>query len=153
MKSSLDHSLPLPNGIPAADARSLHGTAQGLKRAAEQGTPQALLRGKHVAVFSEDPQSGPALAFDKAASALGARVSHLLPRHELLHADGADIAVLARLYDAIGWEGLSPEAARRLQEKAGIPVFNGSLLHGMAPPCSEDDLAYLAQAMLVNSIG
>jgi len=69
--------------------------------------------------------------------------------------------VLGRLYDAIEWEGLAPEAALRLQERTGIPVFNGlgnpghplaRLLPSMPAPASPQDLLYLVQAVLAGSI-
>jgi len=161
MNSSLSHHLLLPEGLPAADLRALVLSALGLKRAVEQGIAPAPLRGKHVAVFSQDGQSDVAQTFDQAATGLGARVSHLRPRPELLAAQGADVAVLGRLYDAIEWEGLAPEAALRLQERTGIPVFNGlghpghplaRLLPSMPAPASPQDLLYLVQAVLAGSI-
>jgi ornithine carbamoyltransferase len=161
MKSSLSHRLLLPEGMPAADLRALVLGAFGLKRAARQGTAPAPLRGKHVAVFSEDGQSEVAQAFEQAATRLGARVSHLRPRPELLAAEGTEVGVLGRLYDAIEWEGLAPEAALRLQETTGIPVFNGladpghplaRLLPCMPAPASPQDLLYLVQAVLAGSI-
>lgn len=161
MKSSLSHRLLLPEGLPAADLRALVLSAFGLKRAARQGTVPAPLRGKHVAVFSKDAQSEVAQAFDQAATQLGARVSHLQPRPELLAAEGTDVEVLARLYDAIEWEGLASEAALHLEERMGIPVFNGladpdhplaRLLPCMPAPASPQDLLYLVQAVLAGSI-
>lgn len=162
MKTSLSHSLLLPEGMSAAELRALVLGAFGLKRSAGQGTAPTPLRGMHVAVFSDDAQSEVARIFDQAATQLGARVSHLRPRPELLAAEGADMDVLARLYDAIEWEGLAPEAALRLQQRTGVPVFNGladpghplaRLLPCMPAPASPQDLLYLVQAVLIGSIG
>lgn len=161
MKHSLHYRLLSPRGLSAADATALVATALGLKRAAAQGLAPTLLRGKHLAVFADDPACEAALAFERAASRLGARVSHVRAHEELLRADGSHVIVLARLYDAIEWEGLSPEAALRLQDRIGIPVFYGlaepghplaGLLSRMPEPVSEEDILYLAQAVLMNSI-
>lgn len=162
MKSILNHELLSKEGISATAARALISTAAALRRAAQEGVEQHLLRGKNIAVLRAGGNCKGAHDFDAAASRLGARVSHVAPDQALLAADSNSTRVLAKLYDAIECEDLSCEDALRLQHEVGVPVYNGlartdhplaRLLPELPAPPSAEDPIYLVQAALVQTIG
>lgn len=107
------------DGLTAEDLASLLQAAESLKAAAQAGRPQQPLRGKNIAVMCESGDDQAAQGFTAAASALGARVSHIRPAPK----DTAPL--LGRLYDAIECEGLPEDTVRELARGAGRPVFNG----------------------------
>lgn len=135
--------------LSPADAQALLGTAQALRRAAEGGMEQRLLRGKNIAVLCSDPGCESASAFETAARALGARVSRIAP-------DAAEAApLLGKLYDAVECDEMPAPVVARLQRELGVPVFNGPARAGhplgKLAAC-EDDRTYLLQALLVNTL-
>jgi ornithine carbamoyltransferase len=152
--------------IDAADARALVDTARALKRDAAAAPPR--LRGKNIALLCARAEDECVRRFDAAASALGARVSHINAMPAWLRDDppmGAPTArLLENLYDAVDCEALPAGFAQRLQAQLGVPVFDGlarddhpllDLLpqvveHGV-PPGAEDRRALL-QAALVRSL-
>lgn len=109
----------------SADRRAaLFNSADQLERAAASadGLPQ-LLRGKRLALLSDDHASPAAAAFLQAATELGAHVA--LVRAGGI-ADGRDrnrAVLLGQLYDAIECQGLPDAELRRLGREAGVPVF------------------------------
>ncbi len=157
--------------IDAADAQALIDTARVLKRGEAQA-PR--LRGKNIALLcaradGEGKGEGECVRrFDAAASALGARVSHINATPAWLRDDppmGPPTArLLENLYDAVDCEELPAGFAQRLQAQLGVPVFDGlardthavfGLLpriveRGAAP--GEDDRRALLQATLVRSL-
>ncbi|MBL0726421.1 hypothetical protein [Piscinibacter sp. HJYY11] len=108
------------DGLTSRDLASLLRTAESLRLAAEAGRPQQPLRGKNIAVMSESGDEQAVQGITAAASALGARVSHIRPG---VPKDTAPL--LGRLYDAIECEGLPDEMVRELERGAGRPVFCG----------------------------
>jgi ornithine carbamoyltransferase len=158
---SLPHQFLVAEGMPPAAARSLVEMATALRRAAERGADQPLLRGKNIALLCTDPACKAAASFDAAATRLGARVSRVQPDPTLLDADGGSVRMLARLYDAVECEDLPNEVAQRLQHLIGVPVYNGlarpdhplaQLLSSLPKPASADDPLYLIQAALLQTV-
>lgn len=113
-------------GLTRGDLLTLVGSARALQRAAgEAGSRPAPLRGKNLALLSDDPDSPAAHAFLRAATGLGAQVARVRatepgPR-ELRDRAG----LLGQLYDAIECQGLAEAELRQLDRGAGVPVFNG----------------------------
>jgi ornithine carbamoyltransferase len=152
--------------IDAADAQALIDTARALKRGTAVGPPG--LRGKNIALLCARADGEWMRRFDAAASALGARVSHINATPAWLRDDppmGPPTArLLENLYDAVDCEELPAGFAQRLQAQLGVPVFDGlardshsvfALLprvveRGAAP--GEDDRRALLQAALVRSL-
>ena len=111
----------MPFSFTAPVAQALVARAQALHASPAADT---LLRGRHIAVMCDDPACPSALALEQAATALGARVSHI--PHQTLSADNAAaLRLLGRLYDAVDAVHLAPDEARRLQQAIGVPVLNG----------------------------
>lgn len=110
-----------PDGLLA-----LAASADRLGRAAatDAGLPQ-LLRGKRLALLSDDHDSPAAAAFTKAATELGAHVARVRndSPQEAVRRDRA--ALLGQLYDAIECQGLPEAELRQLSRDAGVPVFDG----------------------------
>ncbi|HEY0821162.1 MAG TPA: hypothetical protein VGD46_20450 [Rhizobacter sp.] len=132
---------------------SLLRTAASLREAAESGHPQQPLRGKNIAVMSKTGDDQAAQSFTAAASALGARVSHILPA-----ASNDTAPLLGKLYDAIECEGLPDDVVRELERGAGRPVFNGlgdaaaqlvALGHRASSPVNHH---YALQALLCSAV-
>lgn len=124
----------------------------------------APLRGRHVAIAAERHDTPSARLFERAASSLGARVSHIGPDAILPDPRGQDNAarMLGNLYDAIDFIPLSPERAESLQSAAGVPIFADlggersalrALLTATADPCESDaQMLALMQAVLVQAM-
>lgn len=115
--------------------RALVGSAGQLRRTAESGAglPQ-LLRGKRLALLSDDHASPAAAAFQQAVAELGGHVARVRATNpgEAHPRDPRDMAaLLGQLYDAIECQGLPEAELRQLSRDAGVPVFNG--LGGPAP--------------------
>jgi ornithine carbamoyltransferase len=157
----LQQALLSAEELTPSAARSLVEMAASLRRAAEHGVEQPLLRGKNIALLCSDPASRTANDFQRAATRLGARVSPVPPHPSLLDAQGGGARMLARLYDAIECEGLSREDAQRLQRLAGVPVYSGladpdhplsRLLAALPAPATAEDPLYLVQAALLQTM-
>lgn len=152
--------------IDAADARSLVDTARALRRGA--GNAPTRLRGKNIALLCTHTDGELARRFDAAASALGARVAHIMPAPSWLHSEaplGPETArLLEHLYDAVDCEELPAGFAQRLQAQLGVPVFDGlarddhpvfALLPRVADQDQapvDDDRRALVQAALVGAL-
>ena len=150
---------------PEADpANVLVKRARALR--ASLGDPAvAPLKGRHVAIAAAGHDTPSARRFERAATALGARVSHIGP--ESLVLDDARLATTARilgsLYDAIDFIPMPAERADFLQRLAGVPVFadlGGELspLRELLTPAtdeaeSEAELLALMEAVLLRAVG
>jgi hypothetical protein len=125
------------------------------------------LRGRHVAIAADRHDTPSARLFERAASSLGARVSHIGSDTLLLDARAQDNAarLLGSLYDAIDFIPLPPERAESLQTAAGIPIFADlggersalrALLTAHADPADPADdeaqLLALMQAVLIQAM-
>ena len=119
-------ACPAVNGSDGCDA--LIERAIALKRAERGGCGEKPLRGKHLGLICERPNSPDAELFQRAASRLGARVACIKPEV----ADSLDAEqvthtahLLGRLYDAVECQGLSGEYIGVVRSAAGIPVLDG----------------------------
>lgn len=158
MSTVLPPRLQSSASLTEADLRSLRATAQMLA----QANAVRPLAGKHLAVVWHDEPGAaaapdPASAYEQAAAALGARVSHLRLDERVLQGDAGTAPLLARLYDAVACESLDAAAAARLQRRLGIPVYGGVTCadHPLAPlwaGASETERACLLQALLLSTI-
>ncbi|MFG6488587.1 hypothetical protein ACG04R_18005 [Roseateles sp. BYS78W] len=148
---------PFPSWSPDAlghdGLSALLDNANRFSRAAASpdGLPP-LLRGKRLALLSSDHTSPEALAFQKAATELGAHVA-------LVRADAASgprslAALLGQLYDAIECQGVDDAALRALDREAGVPVFNniGSAAHPLYAMAGAADPHRLLQALLCRAL-
>jgi ornithine carbamoyltransferase len=158
MPTALNPRLQSPAAPTADDLSRLRATAALLAQALPAGaTPARLLAGKHVAVVWADDPREPASPYAEAATALGARVSHLHLDEGALQADPGTAQLLARLYDAVACDALDAPGAARLQRRLGIPVYGGAgrADHPLAPLWaggSEAERARLLQALLLSTI-
>lgn len=108
---------------------ALVGSAHQLRQAAagSAALPQ-LLRGRKLALLSDDHASPDAAAFMRAASELGAHVARVRAHNpgEAGRRDPRDMAgLLGQLYDGIECQGLPEAELRQLGRDAGVPVFDG----------------------------
>ena len=150
------HSAPPPDDDVADAGRQPAFDGETARRRAA-GAP---LRGRHVAIVGNDHAAPSARIFERAATALGARVSHLRPSLLLSGGarDEAALRLLGTLYDAIDGIGLDAPQAQELQRLSGIPVFAD--LGGPASPLrqmlhsaeDEGELQGLVEAALINSL-
>ncbi len=157
----------LAKQLPALDAKqaavSLVDRARRLRASLEAGTA-APLRGRHVAIAAERHDTPSAQLFERAASSLGARVSHIGPDALALDPQRQETAtrILGSLYDAIDFIPLPPERAESLRDAAGVPIFAD--LGGERSPLlallttqggaaeREAELLALVQAVLVDAM-
>jgi hypothetical protein len=110
--------------LTSSDAHDLLATARALKQAKGHGLP---LKGKHVAVLSEQRDGAAADVFTAAARGLGAQVTHIHPSASRLTEAGGmqqTARILGRLYDAIECEGMAQTSMFELMRAAAVPVFN-----------------------------
>ena len=167
MSSPLNQRLLADAPLPTADGDALLRSARALRQTAAEAA-QGPLQGKHIAVLVEgrDPQA--VREFEAAATALGAQVSCLPPDAVL---PGGDLGkakdtlrMLARLYDAVAFEGLQARAAPGLQRALGLPVCGVGLgrtasiepllaaLGGDAEATAQDRV-FLLQAVMLQALG
>lgn len=162
MSTVLPFRLQSPASPTEADLQRLRATAALLARPLPaDASPSRLLAGKHLAVvWHEDAGAAPTeltSPYEKAATALGARVSHLRLDERALQGDPGTAQLLARLYDAVACESLDAAEAASLQRRLGIPVYGGAgrADHPLAPLWaggSEAERACLLQALLLSTI-
>lgn len=143
------HALWSLQTLNPADLLMLIDSARQLQRAASlaEGSSRPL-RGRNLALLSDDHASPAADAFLRAATSLGAQVARvraseppsaaLRPPHEMA-------GLFGQLYDAIECQGLSEADLLRLDRDAGVPVFNGLAsagqpLHAVATLMAWQDL-------------
>ena len=128
MLTSESHSPITCSVVDAHDCDALIERAIALKRAARRGCSERPLRGKHIGLICDRPDSLDAELFRRAASRLGAHVACLQPGVAGTQ-DAQQLAstalVLGRLYDAVECQGPSAEAIVAIRSAAGIPVLDG----------------------------
>ena len=83
--------------------------------------PLHSLRGRRIVVLRERSDGPHAAAFERAADALGATITIVPPPVGI---DGA-ARLLGRLYDAVDCVAMEPTVLERIEQSAGIPVYNG----------------------------
>jgi len=122
------------------------------------------LRGRHVAIATDSPDTPSAQLFEQAATLLGAHVSRIGAEAlalDSLHQETA-ARILGSLYDAIDFIPLPSERVASLGHAAGVPVFADlggersplrALLTPQAEPAQrEAELLALMQAVLVDAM-
>jgi ornithine carbamoyltransferase len=149
--------------IDALDCDPLIERAIALKRAARRGCSERPLRGKHLGLICDRPNSLDADLFRRAASRLGAHVACLQPGVAGAQ-DAQQLAstarLLGRLYDAVECQGLPAETIDTIRSAAGIPVLDGVASEsGFVSQCAAtidrrtgdtDGRFYLLQAALLD---
>lgn len=141
--------------LPAGEQQRVADLAASLAAASQSGRMPQPLRGKNLAVLCEEPSCAGSDVVGRAASALGARVTHIRPSDALSTAAyGPDAlgSLLGRLYDAIDCYGVAPELIERLVQTTGRPVFD-ALAEQRAPssPAAHTD-DFTLQALLLNAL-
>ena len=139
--------------------------ARALLEAAQAGRLDPCLRGKKLALLSDDAGSSAALLFQRAAGALGAHVAIVRPSAaELTTPEKTRVTahLLGRLYDAVECQGLPALLVQQYRDLAGVPVFDGAataghptaqLVDGWEGSASEaDKRCAVLQVVLVRSI-
>ncbi|HEV8689212.1 MAG TPA: ornithine carbamoyltransferase [Ideonella sp.] len=154
------------DGLTDSDLHALSDRARALRRGALANSAHRPLRGRNIGLLCETTADPDATLFERAATGLGAHVSHIRPSVADLAGDDAVQAtarMLGRLYDAVECEGLPGALVERLRTHAGVPVFDG--LGSAAEPgatlaaaldggqVSADNRIYLIQAALLATIG
>ena len=127
LPSLKNRSLLSLQELSADEILGLLELAALLKRAKADGTEQARLRGRNIALLFD--KTGPRTrgALEVAAHDQGAHVSFVGPGDSRLGEKESikDTArVLGRLYDAIEYRGFDQNTAQALAKWSGIPVYN-----------------------------
>ncbi|ACZ75283.1 ornithine carbamoyltransferase [Dickeya parazeae] len=121
------HFLKLLDFTPA-EIQHLINLAMELKKAKYNGTEQAKLTGKNIALIFEKTSTRTRCAFEVAAFDQGAQVTYLGPSgSQIGHKESMkDTArVLGRMYDGIEYRGFGQSIVEELARFAGVPVWNG----------------------------
>jgi len=165
------YSTPTPCLSTASDTMSprdlnaILAAARTLQRAAQAGAVQPLLRGKNLGLLCESQEAEDAALFRRAATELGARVSHIRPTlsdsstpQEVQHT----ARMLGRLYDAVECQGMASSLVQRVGAEAGVPIYDGvaSPQHPTAKLAEQlggdtpvtDNRRFVLQAVLLNAI-
>ncbi|MEO8921769.1 MAG: ornithine carbamoyltransferase [Caldimonas sp.] len=103
------------------------GNARMLRKAGGEFAHR-LLRGKNLGLLCESADGVDATRFRRAAVELGARVAHIRP--DFSEASAPEVLqqtarMLGRLYDAIECQGLPSSLVQKIEQEAGVPVFDG----------------------------
>ena len=110
------------------EIQGLLSFAAGLKKARREGTEQARLKGKNIALIFEKTSTRTRCAFEVAAYDQGAHITYLGPTGSQIGMKESmkDTArVLGRMYDAIEYRGYGQFIVEELARYAGVPVWNG----------------------------
>ena len=104
------------------------------------------LRGMNLGLLCEGEDSEDSRLFERAATALGARVTHIVANIAELGAAGDNslrktARVLGRLYDGLECQGFAPALVQRLRRTSGIPVSDGLASPGHATAALANRLA------------
>jgi len=165
------YPTPTPSLSTASDTMSprdlnaILAAARTLQHAAQAGAVQPLLRGKNLGLLCESQEAPDAALFRRAATELGARVSHIRPTlsdtstpQEVQHT----ARLLGRLYDAVECQGMASSLVQRVGDDAGVPIYDGvaspqhptamlaDQLGGDTP--AADNRRFVLQAVLINAI-
>lgn len=110
----------------SGDLDAILSKAVAMEQAARCGVPRPLLSGKMIGLVCSSLTSPDALAFAHAATEMGAHVAHVRPDLSTSSSD-AEIAetlrLLAKLYDAVGFQGAPAELQAKLGKSAGLPIL------------------------------
>jgi len=111
-----------------SDVQVLLANARMLQRSSEPRLKGLLLKGKNLALMCESTEDADATLFLRAATELGARVSHIRPSLSDLATPAVrriTSQMLGRLYDGIECQGLPTPLVEQIGLEAGIPVYDG----------------------------
>jgi ornithine carbamoyltransferase len=123
----VDRSFLKEQDFTVLEWQYLLDLTQRLKLEHVIGMKRARLTGKNVALVLEEASTRTRCAFEVAAHHQGAHVTHLDPEGSHLgHRESVkDTArVLGRMYDGLGYHGLSQATVELLARHAGVPVWN-----------------------------
>jgi ornithine carbamoyltransferase len=128
-----------------SDADAILAGARELAHAAEAGSIPPVLRGMYLGLVCGAEDTEASRLFERAATALGARVTSLVLNASDLDAAGEDrlrktARMLGRLYDGLECQGLAPALIQQLRRTAGVPVFHGLATPGHATAALADRL-------------
>jgi ornithine carbamoyltransferase len=117
-----------------------------LAQAAQAGFMPPFLRGMNLGLLCAAEDREEARLFERAATALGARVTPIVTNPANLGAASDDIfrntaRVLGRLYDGLECQGLAPALIQQLRRAAGVPVFDSIASPSHATAALADRLA------------
>ena len=148
------------------DVTALLANARSLRRAAQAGTTQPLLRGKNLGLLCEADKDADAALFRRAAVELGAHVAHIRPslseRSSMQEVEHT-ARLLGRLYDALECQGMPAGLVAQVGNRAGVPVYDGvasprhptaclaEQLGGDSPP--EENRRFVLQSVLLSTLG
>lgn len=148
------------------DVDALLEHARVLQRAAGEGALRPLLKGKNLGLLCDADDSVEAVLFRRAATELGARVSHIRPSLAEASPDQEVLQtgrMLGRLYDAVECLGVPRTLVARLGASAGVPIYDGlatvkhpsaALAERLGPAADPmDSRRFLVQAVLLHTIG
>ncbi len=125
MHTAIQPQIPDPKPAPIGDVDALLVSARLLQQATPASEIRRLLRGKNIGLVCASDDAPDAIFFHRAASELGASVSHIRPGVPAGNRLLPTARVLGRLYDAIECQGLAPSLVYQLGRDAGVPVFDG----------------------------
>jgi len=137
------------DALSRRDVQTLLDGARAIERAAHSAAPCRVLRGMNIARLCEGVADAAAEAFDRAATELGAQVTHIRPSESRLTEAGdakRTAGMLGRLYDAIDCSGLPNELLLAIEREAGVPVFNGLA-------AGEHPVRVLAELLALQALG
>lgn len=155
-----------PAMLSAHEVAAVLAHARQLQQAQASGAaPARLLHGKRIALLCPSESDPDAALFRSAASALGAQVSHIVPRFAPAvtpHEMARTARMFGRLYDAVECQCLAPQQVQQLSDAAGVPVFDGLARDGYLPERAIDPQGsavppaigrrFIVQAVLVASL-
>ena len=121
--------LPSHRGDPPflGDVETLLANARLLQRASEPRLRKQFLKGKNLGLLCELSEADAATLFTRAATELGAVVSHIRPSLSDLGTPAVrrdTSQMLGRLYDGIECQGLPLELVAQIGREAGVPVYD-----------------------------
>jgi len=124
------HRLSSGEALGAERILAIFAAARRLRADAHAGTVGKPLRGKNLALLLGTPPGGEMSALHRAAQDLGARVAEVRFAEPISSASGADdirdlARMLGRMYDAIDCATLAAATVRRIEQEAGVPVYQG----------------------------
>jgi ornithine carbamoyltransferase len=145
MHTHTSASTPATPSSPS-DADAILARARELAQAAGAGLIPPFLRGMNLGLIRGAEDTEESRLFERAATALGARVTPVVMDISELGAAEEDrlrktARMLGRLYDGLECEGLAPALVQQLRRTAGVPVFDGLASQGHATVALADRLA------------
>ena len=116
--------------MAAGDILATFAAARRLRADARAGTIGKPLRGKNLALLLDAPPGGEPSVLHRAALELGARVAEVrftdpTGSASAWHEIRALARMLGHMYDAIDCATLAPATVRRIEQEAGLPIYEG----------------------------